>query len=442
MGQGMRRRIPAFLLLLSIAGAAWSRPASPRKPAAPSAALRLAAKAVAVEIGAQADGGIRRFYAARGFWPLWAGTGRIGSDADRFLTYLATADLDGLKPSSYDVADLRDVLAQARAGGPRAVARAELDLSRAFARYVADVRRPPEVPVTYLDPVLKPKRLRADAVLRAATLPSAFDAYVTDMGWMSPHYARLRRLVADAREAGGADDVMRRLRLNLDRARLLPGPWTHHIVVDAASARLWYYQAGKLQGTMRVVVGTAQTPTPMLAGMVRYAILNPYWNVPTDLAQRNIAPKILTGATLTRLRFEALSDWSASATRLDQSAIDWPAVASGEREVRLRQLPGRNNAMGRVKFMFPNDQGIYLHDTPDKQLLARSDRHLSNGCIRLQDAPRLGRWLLGKPIATIAKKPEQAVALSNPVPVYLTYLTATPTARGVGFLADVYGRDD
>src|SRR3546814_5062600 len=79
----------------------------------------------------------------------------------------------------------------------------------------------------------------------------------------------------------------------MERARVLPGPWTRHVIVDAVTARLWLYNSGKMQGTMRVVVGKPTEQTPMLAGMMRYAIFNPYWNVPSDLVQRRIAPKVL-----------------------------------------------------------------------------------------------------------------------------------------------------
>ncbi|MDR7155399.1 murein L,D-transpeptidase YcbB/YkuD [Sphingobium xenophagum] len=233
----------------------------------------------------------------------------------------------------------------------------------------------------------------------------------------------------------------RLLALNLERARLLPGPWTRHVVVDAASARLWYYNKGALDGTMKVVVGTEQTQTPLMAGMIRYATLNPYWNIPPDLVQRNVAPKILRGASLKSLNYEALADWSADAAPLPQSAVDWDAVAAGRREVRVRQLPGAGNAMGRVKFMFPNDLGIYLHDTPQRDLFAKADRHFSNGCVRLEDAQRLGRWFFGKAPTLDGDAPEQHQPLPQPVPVFLTYLTAVPTAQGVQFLPDVYGRD-
>jgi L,D-transpeptidase YcbB len=130
-------------------------------------------------------------------------------------------------------------------------------------------------------------------------------------------------------------------------------------------------------------------------------------------------------------------------SRVNPKSVDWSAVAAGDEEIRVRQLPGGNNSMGRVKFMFPNDAGIFLHDTPDRTLFAKPARHFSNGCVRLEDASTLGHWLLGKPLRAISssKSPERPVPLAVPVPVYMTYFTATTTAQGVGFLKDVYGRD-
>lgn len=232
------------------------------------------------------------------------------------------------------------------------------------------------------------------------------------------------------------------LRLNLERARLLPDAYTRHIVVDAAAARLWYYGAGAEQGTMRVVTGTPETQTPMMAGMVRYATLNPYWNVPVDLVRKRIAPKVLAGTSLERQGYEALSDWTHDAQVIPSNSIDWQGVADGTVEPRVRELPGRGNSMGSVKFMFPNDLGIYLHDTPQKNLFAKPDRHFSNGCVRLEDAPRLGRWLFGSPLKPDSSKPEQHVPVPEPVPVYLMYFTASPSEGGVKYVADVYNRDE
>lgn len=437
-GRGTRRRrVPLFLIALAL-GAGFQSPAI----AAPKAARAAPVPAAVLDaMRAEAGGDLRRFYAERGFKPLWVRPGGVGPQAATLITYLDSAGLDGLKSSSYDVDELRALVARARTGDPQALADAELALSDAFARYVRDQRGSGKAKMTYADKTLKPKRPDTLTVLRAAAFPKSFTAYVDDMGWMSEHYVRLRRLVGHAQKQGASKAEMARLRLNLDRARVLPGPWVHHVVVDASSGQLWYYGDGKRAGTMKVVVGAPETQTPMLAGKLQWAILNPYWNVPDYLAEKSIAPKVLAGRSLASLRMEALSDWGPNPRQLSQSEIDWHAVASGSQVLRLRELPGGANSMGKVKFLFPNKEGIYLHDTPARDLLAKPDRHFSNGCIRLENAAELGQWLMQRSIRTKSKAPEQAVALPVQVPVYLTYITAVATERGVAFRNDVYGRD-
>lgn len=451
-------RIPLFALALSLplavalpaaaTATAPARPAPtrPAMPAAPQAPVEPAAEpalspAVIAAVQAQARGAIKRFYAGRGFRPLWVSGDRIGPQGAALLRIIETAEADGLRPARYRPAPLRQALAEAGSGDPRLVARAELRLSATFARLVGDLRKPRDTGMTYADPALRPPRLSAEAVLRAAAFPRPFADYVATMGWMSPHYARLREAMHLARQQGAAPALIARIARNLDRARLLPGPWTRHVLVDAASGRLWYYEAGREAGTMKVVVGTPQTPTPMLAGQLQWAILNPYWNVPMSLARTNIAPKILSGRSLSAMKIEALADWSATPRALKQSEVDWAAVAAGQAEVRLRELPGPHNSMGKVKLLFPNDQGIYLHDTPARDLFKAADRHFSNGCIRLEDAARLSRWLLHRPLPARGTAPEQAVPLPVQVPVYISYLTASASEAGLALHADAYGLD-
>ncbi|WP_445190699.1 L,D-transpeptidase family protein [Sphingobium sp. HWE2-09] len=478
------------------------------------AADKAAQSSVAAEIRAGVSGKYKDFYAPRGYWPLWVDKDRVNSQADALLALIDQSDADGLNPRNYGARDLKRLIETADSErSPKALARADLALSRAFADLVIDMRRPAKgVKMRYIDQEAEPKPPGPADIIRAAALAPSLTDYIQTAGWMSPLYMQLRNARAryldqwgglpavqipedvKLRPGGKAPEIAllrhrlgladgvaydkplvarvkafqtdhglkpdgvagtmtvaalndgpgrydRLLALNLERARLLPGPWTRHVVVDAASARLWYYSKGALDGTMKVVAGTKETQTPLMAGMIRYATLNPYWNIPSDLVETRVAPKILGGATLKSLRYEALSDWSANPAPLAQSAIDWNAVAAGRTEVRVRQLPGGTNAMGRIKFMFPNDLGIYLHDTPQRDLFAKPDRHFSNGCVRLEDAQRLGRWFFGKTPSADGDAPEQHAPLPQPVPVFLTYLTAVPTAQGVQFLPDVYGRD-
>jgi murein L,D-transpeptidase YcbB/YkuD len=212
-------------------------------------------------------------------------------------------------------------------------------------------------------------------------------------------------------------------------------------VVDAASARLWYYQGGEEVGSMKVVVGTEATQTPQLVGSLTWAIVNPYWNVPDYLVRENIARKVLSGRTLRSMNMQVLSDWSENAQVVDPKTVDWQAVADGRLDVRVRELPGPVNSMGKVKFLFPNDEGIYLHDTPATDLFKLDDRHKSNGCIRLEKASALGRWMMGDALNLKAKGTEVPVAIPASVPVYLTYLTPVSSKQGVALRTDIYGLD-
>jgi L,D-transpeptidase YcbB len=398
---------------------------------------------VIAAIRKQADGDVKSYYAARGFQPIWLKGNAFALHANMLIDQIENANFDGLKPDNYKPRRLRAAIFEAQNGSAKEIAAAELLLSSAFARYANDMRKPRDVGMRWLEPNLRYQSRDADAVLRAATNAPSFANYIRNVEWMSPHYVTTRSLLSDAWDRRASTATLKRIRLNLERARLLPGPWVLHIVVDAASGRLWYYQAGKEAGTMRVVVGKPASPTPMLAGTLQWAILNPYWNIPVDLTQSSVAPKVLKGRSLASMQMEALSDWTPTATKLNPKTINWKAVASGAQQLRVRQLPGPSNAMGRAKFMFPNDSGIYLHDTPERALLSKPKRHFSNGCIRLEDAPRLGQWLLGRSIAATGKEPEQAVPLKVPIPVFLTYLTAQKGTDGAAiFLDDVYSRDE
>jgi murein L,D-transpeptidase YcbB/YkuD len=234
------------------------------------------------------------------------------------------------------------------------------------------------------------------------------------------------------------------IRLNMERARALPGPATRHVVVDAAAQRLWMYEGGKAAGSMKVVVGKPSDPTPMMAAQIRYVVLNPYWNMPPDLVRRRLAPKMLEGGSLEASGYEAFAGWDRDARPLDPSEIDWQAVADGREELRVRQVPGKANAMGHMKFMFPNDMGIYLHDTPDRELFGQAARNFSAGCVRVEDARRLAAWLFDGDPPKPGDKPDQQVWLPRPVPVYITYLTVSAgdgKNPRLAFLPDIYGRD-
>jgi murein L,D-transpeptidase YcbB/YkuD len=230
---------------------------------------------------------------------------------------------------------------------------------------------------------------------------------------------------------------------NMDRVRGFPGDGRRYVVVDTAGATLRLIEDGREVDSMRAVVGKPEMETPELAGLIRFAVVNPYWNVPPDLVRQSIAPQVLREgpAALDRRRLALFRHWRSYA-RLDPSEVDWAAVAEGRESVWVRQLPGGDNMMGEVKFMLPNRLGIYLHDTPNKGDFKRADRRLSSGCVRVEDARRLALWLFrGRPILDGDNTPDQRVHVPEPVPVYITYLTATPVSGEIRFQQDHYSRD-
>src|SRR6476661_10217257 len=171
-----------------------------------------------------------------------------------------------------------------------------------------------------------------------------------------------------------------------------------YLLVDAASARLYMMEDGRVRDSMKVIVGKPQTPTPELKSVINYETLNPYWHVTADLAKSLIAPRVLQegNAYLTTRGYEIVSGWGGDAQVLSPDSVDWKAVAAGNAQVYVRQRPGPANSLGHFKFDLPNGDGIYLHDTPKKELFAQDARALSHGCVRLEDAERLARWLLGR----------------------------------------------
>jgi murein L,D-transpeptidase YcbB/YkuD len=415
---------------------------APHSIASAATAADAAAPAKKVTIIRPATQSVDDFYRMRKGAPLWL-TPRAGDAADQLIALLSNSSLDGLSPDRYQIPALQQALAAGRVGNPKDVERADRKLSEAFVAYMRDLKRDPGLGILYVDPSLKPAAPSALAALIGASNAPSLSAYVRDIGWMSPIYAELRKALADHRYA--SDRERQLLTLNLQRARTLGGGRGRSIIVNAAQQRLYTYEDGEQVDSMVVVVGKPKYPTPMMTAYVRFASLNPYWFVPPDLAAERIAPKVLKQGLkyLDNLGYQVMSDWKPDSEIIDPKTIDWKAVADGKTEIFMRQLPGPHNSMGRMKFMFPNEAGVYLHDNPERELFTEASRLYSGGCVRLEDAPRLGRWLFGHDLDWESASTEQMVPLPTPIPVYITYLTAMPDADGssIAFSDDVYGRD-
>jgi murein L,D-transpeptidase YcbB/YkuD len=411
--------------------------------AIPAGAIQASSTAAAAPqvVGLQANDDISRFYTASKDAPIWFRAGQ--ADAGPALVgILRRAPIEGFARGPQLAAEVEAALAKAQTGDPAAVKAAERVLSSAWIAYVQALHAPTPG-MLYGEKWVTPVVPSSFQVLRGALHAPSLAQHLKSASDVNPIYAALREAaLKEAALPNGGQSV--RYAANLERVRSIRATGKF-VLVDAATARLWMYENGRPVDSMKVIVGDKAKlglPTPMIASVIWYATLNPYWHVPDHMAKKIIAKRVLTDgeAYLKKGGYEVVSDWNGTQA-LPASTIDWKGVAAGTVSVKIRQLPGPTNGMGKMKFNFANPEGIYLHDTHNKALFAKSNRALSNGCIRLEDAKRLGRWLMGREPVAPGAGAEQHVQLAQGVPVYVTYLTAQPHIGEQALVRDVYGWD-
>jgi L,D-transpeptidase YcbB len=244
---------------------------------------------------------------------------------------------------------------------------------------------------------------------------------------------------------------VRQIELNLERWRWLPRDLgERYLLVNIPSFELALVERERVLERMKVIVGRFYRRTPVFSDQVRYIVLNPRWDVPQSIALHDKLPAIRRDPTyLARMGMRVLSGWGDSEVEVDPATVDWEALGPGNIPYHLRQDPGPLNALGRVKFMFPNEFNVYLHDTPERELFARTDRDFSSGCIRAERALDLAVALLEPDGVTreqiealLATGRETTRVLGTPVPVHVLYWTAFVEADGtVSFRRDLYQRD-
>ncbi len=239
------------------------------------------------------------------------------------------------------------------------------------------------------------------------------------------------------------------IRVNLERGRHV----LHEIgdgdlvVVDIAGFELRYLHDRKTVWTSRVQVGQAYRQTPIFKASIEHIVLNPAWTVPPGILQKDVLPAVRRDPGYLARR--GLEVFDLSGRRVDASSVDWSRYSGSSVPYLFRQSPGADNALGRVKIMFPNQHLVYLHDTPSRALFARDDRAFSSGCIRVERPLELVERLLGDPAWTVATLQSaidagqtHTIRPARPVPVLLIYWTVDEDDQGrVVFKRDVYGRD-
>lgn len=248
------------------------------------------------------------------------------------------------------------------------------------------------------------------------------------------------------------EDRVRQIEINMERWRWLPDDLgRRYVLVNTADFFLEVVEEGESVLAMRVVAGKKARRTPVLSGRMTYLVLNPYWHIPHKIAVRDILPKTKKDpGYLDRQGIRVFENWEEFAPEIPRETIDWSSIREHNFFFKLRQDAGAENALGRVKFMFPNKFAVYLHDTPSRYMFRRNQRDFSSGCIRVEGPIDLAvyvlrgdpEWTREKILSTIESGTTRIVWLPEPIPVHVLYWTAWVDREGaLQFRRDVYGRD-
>ncbi len=286
--------------------------------------------------------------------------------------------------------------------------------------------------------------------------PNAFDAKLTEA---VKRYQRASGIEPDGVIGKGTiailnvpvEERIRQIVVNMERWRWLPADLgKRHVFVNQAGAELFLVDKGKVVDNRRVIVGKPFHQTPMFSDRISYVEFNPTWTVSASIAKAEFLPKLIKDpGYLEANQYKIYSSWAEGAPEMDPWTVDWASVKGGF-PYRIVQQPGDKNALGYVKFMFPNKFNIYLHDTPSRQLFASTGRAFSHGCIRVHEALDFAEKLMGLDQgmtrddidALVAYGALKRVNLKTKVPVHLTYFTVWIGDDGVvQFFPDIYSRD-
>lgn len=395
----------------------------------------------AATVSVPASSSVAAFYDTWRVQPIWFRNGADNAAITQLTSILQRAPFDGFAQGPQVAAEVQAAVAQARSGNAADVSAAERTLSTAWVQYVQALKR--QTPgMIYAYPVLAPQGTHADQILLTAAAAPSLERYLASTSNLNSIYAQLRDTAWAEAQATGNLTPDPRLLANLDRVRSLPSSG-RFLLVDSGSSMLTLYDNGQPVDSMKVITGTNELPTPLIASIMYYITYNPYWHAPDHLVRKTIAPNVLHlgSGYLKSHGYNVIDEWSENPKTVEPSSVDWKGAAAGKVHLRVRQDPGPLNSMGILKFPFPNPQDIYLHDTPNKALFAKAQRNLSNGCVRVEDARRLGRWLLGQDPVSPGTQAEIRVQTPRGMPIYLTYITAQAKDGKLTYLPDNYGWD-
>jgi murein L,D-transpeptidase YcbB/YkuD len=289
-----------------------------------------------------------------------------------------------------------------------------------------------------------PDRIGYDESLKAAVRRFQKRHGLQDDGEVGPATLRAMNVPAEKR--------VEQIRINLERLRWLPEKiGDRHILVNIADFMLTVFQEGRVVMDMPIVVGKLEQRTFTFSAKMTYLELNPYWNIPKAIAKKEILADVQKDPEYLKKKKIRVIEYRRHEDReIDASTIEWSKIRPDKLRYSFRQDPGPGNALGRIKFMFPNKFNIYLHDTPERHLFKKTRRAFSHGCIRVANPIDLAEYLLKneigwdreKILTEIGRRKRKIVNLSSAMDIHIVYLTAWTDPQGqLQFRNDVYQGD-
>lgn len=396
----------------------------------------------------------RAFYEQRQHLPAWIDGDGTTPQLKDLIQQLHYSEKHGLDPARYRVAEFEQVRerSQQKMKGTvfplEAVPELDAKMTYAYLRYAADLlgwsSSPQHVDRNWLD---DPKEDDLAGRLARAVDGNNVRETLEELAPTHPQYKGLQTALASERQqsTGHLDQIL----MNLERWRWAPRDLgDRYILVNVPAYQLQVMEGEKPALAMRVIVGLPDKRTPLFSDEMTYVVFSPYWNIPAEILKNETLPRVVKDPDfLRRNNIEVVG--TSGGEVIDPEGIDWSDKGSTE-GLRFRQAPGEENALGLVKFIFPNHFNVYLHDTPSDRLFFREKRALSHGCIRVEDPVALAEYVLAdqetwtdaRISAAMQAGTEQAVTLKKTLPVHIGYWTAWVEPDGsVTYTQDPYGFD-
>lgn len=384
------------------------------------------------------------YYERENYEGIWTSNRGLNNNGVELIKAISNAGQDGLVPADY----FRNFPKNANALRGNALIGVELFLSEAATRFYRDLYGGRTTPaVSEPDIVIARKKL--DTIALLGSLEKNGPKVVTNrLRPKHEQYGLLKNLLAKTSDPS----KRRKIIINMERWRWLKRDLgKNHVLVNTAGYLMFTKSNGKILDVRKVIVGKDYHRTPIFSDNIKYAEFNPTWTVTPSIAGNEMLPKLKKDPNyLKKKGYDLYASWKRDAPKMNATQIDWQSVSSKRFPYKIVQPAGPKNALGQVKFLFPNKFNVYLHDTANRTLFSQQKRALSHGCIRVHEPLKFADLLYRldnnparKKIKSIVNsKVTKGVNFKRPIPVHLAYFTVWIGRKGNSiYYDDIYGRD-